>query len=214
MNLRLLFDSFLLHGSWLPLLVNSSPVVESILCCSLSPTKYRIPISLQVLYREIDYRDEANNAARFAENFAELPWVTTPKVYSELCTEKLLVMEFLPGVKVTDVETLEAKGYDRKQLASSLAKAYLYQFCKHGFFNTDPHPGNLAVDGGVPGGRLIFYDFGQACALSETQRDGVLATIEVSCLAQHGRRLKEEEGCHVRLIGPKVWCMSIITLDG
>ena len=66
-------------------------------------------------------------------------------MYPELCTDKLLVMEFMPGVKISDVKTLEAKGFSRKVLARNLAKAYLYQFCKFGFFNTDPHPGNLAV---------------------------------------------------------------------
>jgi predicted unusual protein kinase regulating ubiquinone biosynthesis (AarF/ABC1/UbiB family) len=54
-------------------------------------------------------------------------------------------MEYLPGVKISDVQELEAKGFSRKVLARNLAKAYLYQFCKFGFFNTDPHPGNLAV---------------------------------------------------------------------
>ena len=171
----------------------------------------------EILYREIDYRKEADNALRFAENFEGLDWVVTPKVYRELCTEKLLVMEFLPGLKISDVADGGGSGaaddarslndddaaasavaanngkkeekttpqlgssqqkYDREMLASNLARCYMYQFCKHGFFNTDPHPGNLAVDDKFPGGRLIFYDFGQACELTVDQREGILASVE------------------------------------
>ena len=94
-----------------------------------------------ILYREIDYRDEAANAMRFARDFESLPWVVTPRVFPALCTERLLVMEYLPGVKISDVAALDEGGYDRKRLAEALAKAYLYQFCKFGFYNTDPHPG-------------------------------------------------------------------------
>jgi predicted unusual protein kinase regulating ubiquinone biosynthesis (AarF/ABC1/UbiB family) len=160
----------------------------------------------EILYREIDYRTEAENALRFSRQIEGLDWVTTPRVFPELCTEKLLVMEYLPGIKINDVDALDkgltvdewASGetksssssssssaaassvpkYNRKALASNLAKCYLYQFCKDGFFNTDPHPGNLAVDDGIPGGRIIFYDFGQACALSGDQSEGVLETVE------------------------------------
>merc|ERR1712070_77849 len=59
----------------------------------------------------------------------------------------------------------------------NLAKSYLLQLCQHGFFNTDPHPGNLAVDSGVPGGRIIFYDFGQATELEPQQSKGILDVI-------------------------------------
>ncbi|KAH8098278.1 hypothetical protein JL720_1213 [Aureococcus anophagefferens] len=91
-----------------------------------------------LLYREIDYRVEASHCERFRSDFSGVPWVAAPAVYPELSGETVLTMEYLPG-------------------------AYFLQFCKHRFFNTDPHAGNLAADGGfAPGGRLIFYDFGQA----------------------------------------------------
>ncbi|KAH8062321.1 hypothetical protein JL722_3236 [Aureococcus anophagefferens] len=107
-----------------------------------------------LLYREIDYRVEASHCERFRSDFSGVPWVAAPAVYPELSGETVLTMEYLPG-------------------------AYFLQFCKHRFFNTDPHAGNLAADGGfAPGGRLIFYDFGQAAALSADEAAGALGLLE------------------------------------
>lgn len=129
-----------------------------------------------ILYREIDYRDEAANGERFRSNFQDDDSIIAPATVPELCTEKLLVMEYLPGIKATDTEALDKAGVNRKKVANNLAKAFMLQFCKHGFFNTDPHPGNLAVD--PSNGRLIFYDFGQACSLEPLQSAGIQAAIE------------------------------------
>jgi len=135
-----------------------------------------------LLYREIDYTKEAENSERCRENLEErqqLKWIKIPAVISELTSSRVLTMEFAPGIKISDIEALDnAKGVDRKVLANRLAYTYLLMFCKYGFFNTDPHPGNLAVDDAFPGGRIIMYDFGQAAELDEGQRKGVLGTIQ------------------------------------
>lgn len=129
-----------------------------------------------ILYREIDYRDEAANGERFREYFANDTTVDAPATVPELCTEKLLVMDYVPGIKANNVSALAEAGILPQQVANALARAYLFQLCKHGFFNTDPHPGNLAVD--PVDGSLIFYDFGQACELDPGQSAGILAAIE------------------------------------
>lgn len=132
-----------------------------------------------ILYREIEYRSEAENTMNCCKNFKEIPWVKVPSVLEDYTSEHVLTMEYVPGIKIDNVRKLDSTpGIDRKALAKNLAVAYLYQFTKHGFFNTDPHPGNLAVDTATPGGRLILYDFGQACALEDTQCDGVLQVIQ------------------------------------
>ncbi|KAJ8612229.1 hypothetical protein CTAYLR_002931 [Chrysophaeum taylorii] len=132
--------------------------------------------SIRILYREIDYRREAENADRFARDFAKYAaWVVTPKIYHDLTTETVLVMEYLPGISLKRLDALEDAGLDRVGLAEKLARAYLLQFCKFGFFNTDPHAGNLAAD---QNGRLIVYDFGQASDLTPNQSAGILQTIE------------------------------------
>lgn len=132
--------------------------------------------SVEILYREIDYLKEAENARRFAEDLKPYPWVKTPEVYN--ATEKVLVMEYVPGISLKNLGALEAQGFDKRGLAEKLARIYLLQFCKFGFFNTDPHAGNLAADDKVKGGRLIVYDFGQATALSDEQSRGILGVIE------------------------------------
>ncbi|CAE7271813.1 ABC1K7, partial [Symbiodinium sp. KB8] len=131
-----------------------------------------------ILYREIDYLAEAENTRRWTENFKEVKWVTSPEVVDEFTTSKVLALTFIAGTKISDLKKLESQGFDRTLLAKNLAQAYLLQFCKFGFFNTDPHPGNLAVDDKYPGGRLIFYDFGQACELTDGQADGILQVIQ------------------------------------
>ncbi|CAK9103454.1 unnamed protein product [Durusdinium trenchii] len=131
-----------------------------------------------ILYREIDYRAEAENTQRWYENFKNVKWTTSPRVIDEFTTSKVLALTFVAGTKISDLEKLKEQGFDRTQLAKNLAQAYLLAFCKFGFFNTDPHPGNLAVDDGYPGGRLIFYDFGQACELQDKQAGGILQVIQ------------------------------------
>ena len=132
-----------------------------------------------LLYREIDYRCEAAHAREFAENFRDAPWVTTPEIFDDLSTEHVLTMAYVPGVSLKDVAAIEADpSLDAKSLARNLARCYLLQFCRHGFFNTDPHAGNLAADAAIPKGRLIVYDFGQAARLDENERAGALMLLE------------------------------------
>ena len=158
-----------------------------------------------ILYREIDYRDEAENAIRFANDFgiglggeavdvtacsvegkklsSAAEWLRTPYTYEDLSSEKFLVMEYVPSIKVSNNAKLDEAGItveDREYLAEALAHAYLRQFCVNKFFSTDPHPGNLGVevfdDDRAP--RMVFYDFGQACSLSDDQAGGILEVIE------------------------------------
>eukprot|EP00897_Mesotaenium_endlicherianum_P006791 jgi/Mesen1/613/ME000108S10769 len=111
--------------------------------------------------QEIDYTQEGQNADRFRTNFASKPYV------------KVLVMEYVPGVKINNVEALDNLGLDRKRLARYSVEAYLDQILKHGFFHADPHPGNIAVDEKA-GGRLIFYDFGMMGSISPNIREGLI----------------------------------------
>ena len=110
-------------------------------------------------------------------------WVRTPYTYKDISSEKWLVMEYVPSIKVNDNAKLDEAGVtieDREYLAEALAHSFLRQFCSNKFFTTDPHPGNLGVetfdDGRPP--RLVFYDFGQACSLSDDQAFGILEVVE------------------------------------
>ncbi|XP_057807042.1 protein ACTIVITY OF BC1 COMPLEX KINASE 8, chloroplastic-like [Salvia miltiorrhiza] len=126
-----------------------------------------------VLYQEIDYTKEAANAEKFADNFKNMDYVKVPSIYWEYTTPQVLVMEYVPGIKINRIQALDQLGVDRKRLSRYTVESYLEQILSHGFFHADPHPGNIAVDD-VNGGRLIFYDFGMMGSISPNIREGLL----------------------------------------
>ncbi len=111
----------------------------------------------KILYEEIDYLNEGRNADTFRRNFRPYNWVKVPRVYWRYASARVLTLEYVPGIKISHYEALEAAGLDRKHLAKLGATAYLQQLLNDGFFHADPHPGNIAVSAE---GALIFYDFG------------------------------------------------------
>ncbi|XP_010551963.1 PREDICTED: uncharacterized protein LOC104822435 [Tarenaya hassleriana] len=110
-----------------------------------------------ILYQEIDYINEGKNADRFRRDFRNIKWVRVPLVYWEYTASKVLTLEYVPGVKINKLDTLDSRGYDRSRIASRAIEAYLIQILKTGFFHADPHPGNLAIDEDET---IIYYDFG------------------------------------------------------
>ncbi|KAL3829420.1 hypothetical protein ACJIZ3_018222 [Penstemon smallii] len=126
-----------------------------------------------VLYQEIDYTKEGANAEKFAENFKGMDYVKVPTIYWEYTTPQVLIMEYVPGIKINRIQALDQLGVDRQRLSRYAVESYLEQILTHGFFHADPHPGNIAVDD-VNGGRLIFYDFGMMGSISRNIREGLL----------------------------------------
>jgi len=97
--------------------------------------------SERLLYLEIDYLNEATNAERFARDFDDIDWVRVPQFYREVSTPRVLTMEFLESLKLTDIERVEELGLDRELLAKRTADAFLRQIIETGYFHCDPHPG-------------------------------------------------------------------------
>ncbi|MDH7498689.1 MAG: AarF/UbiB family protein, partial [Syntrophomonadaceae bacterium] len=112
----------------------------------------------QALRKEMDFAQEGRNADKFRRNFAGSETVLIPRVFWHVTTPRVLVLEYVGGVKVSDVEALKAAGYDLTRVAAHVVEALFHQIYTHGFFHADPHPGNLAV---TEGEKIIFYDFGQ-----------------------------------------------------
>lgn len=125
--------------------------------------------SERLLYLEIDYLNEANNAERFARDFRDIEWVRVPKVYREVTTPRVMTMEFVESFKLTDIERVEKLGLDKELLAKRTADSFLRQIVETGFFHCDPHPGNLCVDNS---GSLVYYDFGMMDELKPNVREG------------------------------------------
>ncbi|KAK3271101.1 hypothetical protein CYMTET_20530 [Cymbomonas tetramitiformis] len=126
-----------------------------------------------VLYEEIDYRKEGANADAFRKNFKKYDWVKVPEIYWEYSSEKVLTMEYAPGIKINNVEQLDKQGIDKTRLARLSVESYLLQTLKFGLFHADPHPGNIAVSP-TNGGTLIYYDFGMMGRLQPGVREGLL----------------------------------------
>lgn len=128
----------------------------------------------RILWEEIDYLNEGRNADTFRRNFRSYDWVNVPRVYWRYTSPRVLTLEYLPGIKISQYEAIEAAGLDRKALARQGAQAYLHQLLHNGFFHADPHPGNIAVS---PNGALIFYDFGMMGRIKSNIREGLMETL-------------------------------------
>lgn len=128
----------------------------------------------RILWEEIDYLNEGRNADTFRRNFRSYNWVKVPRVYWRYATSRVITLEYVPGIKISQYEALEAAGVDRKLIARYGAQAYLHQLLNNGFFHADPHPGNLAVS---PDGALIFYDFGMMGRIKSNVREGLMETL-------------------------------------
>ena len=110
------------------------------------------------LHVELDYRREARNAERFRLNFANEPSLHIPQVYWDYTTQRVMVMERLCGIKIDDVDQLDAAGYDRGQIALTCARMIIKEILEEGFFHADPHPGNFVV---LPDQIIGAMDFGK-----------------------------------------------------
>jgi predicted unusual protein kinase regulating ubiquinone biosynthesis (AarF/ABC1/UbiB family) len=131
----------------------------------------------RILYEEIDYKIEASHMERFYEDFKSTSWVKVPLVYKDMSSSTVLTMEYVPGIKINDKKAVKKAGIDPKLVARRATEAYLMQICKTGFYHSDPHPGNMAVDS-KDGGRLIYYDFGCMNELPPETRRGFTDVLE------------------------------------
>jgi predicted unusual protein kinase regulating ubiquinone biosynthesis (AarF/ABC1/UbiB family) len=113
---------------------------------------------------ELDFRREADSADRVREIFRDDPSVVVPEMYREWSTSRVITMELVDGVKVTDVDGLRAAGIDPGDVVQDLMRVFVRMILAAGFFQADPHPGNLFVR---PGRRIVLMDFGLSKELPE-----------------------------------------------
>ena len=107
--------------------------------------------------KELDFIAEAKNLQRFRRNFAEYENICIPVIYPDLLSGKVIVMERFEGVRIDDIEAIDAFGIDRSELARRGVNAYFKMIFEDGFFHADPHPGNMFV---MPDGKIGLVDFG------------------------------------------------------
>ncbi|MFC1997146.1 ABC1 kinase family protein [Chloroflexota bacterium] len=116
---------------------------------------------------ELDFRKEGRNADRFREMFEKNQYLHVPQVYWEHTTQRVMVQERIQGIKIDEIEALDAAGFDRKELAQRAADMVLQEVLDDGFFHADPHPGNLLI---MDGGILGVLDFGTMGRLEKNER--------------------------------------------
>ena len=120
------------------------------------------------LFEEIDYLHEGRNCERFAEYFRGDPDVYVPRIFWAYSTRRVLTLEWIDGIKLTDVERIRAANLEVKQLVRIGVVAGLKQLLEYGFFHADPHPGNLFA---LADGRLAYIDFGMMDQLTEEMKE-------------------------------------------
>ena len=124
----------------------------------------------RTMRRELDFIREERNLQQFAGNFQGDPTVHVPRTYPELCTERVLTMELIRGIKLADTQQLVQRGFDLAELARRGANLYLTMIFCHGIYHADPHPGNVLVeDGNVLG----LLDFGMVGRMDERLQDAM-----------------------------------------
>jgi len=131
---------------------------------------------------ELDFEHEAANAERIRANLAQRTDVLVPKVIAELTSKRVLVMEYLPGIRVTDVAGLAAAGIDKQAVARLLSEIFCHQILVDGFFHADPHPGNILVR---PGPQLVLLDFGLAKDFPPGFQNGIVKLASAIILQDH-----------------------------
>lgn len=120
------------------------------------------------LFEEIDYLHEGRNCERFAEYFRDDPDVYVPRIFWAYSSRRVLTLEWIDGIKLTDVERIRAANLEVKQLVRIGVVAALKQLLEYGFFHADPHPGNLFA---LTDGRMAYIDFGMMDQLTEEMKE-------------------------------------------
>lgn len=127
------------------------------------------------IYDEIDYRKEAENSRRISANLKDKDSIIVPDVVEELSSKEVLALEYIRGIKITDIEQLKKAGVDLDRLAFRVDLLFMRMLLRDDIFHADPHPGNISV---TPEGKIILYDFGMVGTLDKKTRFYLLSLYD------------------------------------
>ena len=152
------------------------PGIEKIVAQDLKVLKKILPLALQfvdpnlrysakamlsqfieTIHEEMNYSIESENLKQITKDMDSTDKVVVPSVFDDFSSKNILTMEYIPGIKVTNVQALDKKGIDREQLVIDVHKVFFTMLLKHSIFHADPHPGNISI---TDDGKLILYDYG------------------------------------------------------
>ncbi len=134
--------------------------------------------------KELDYTIEAAHIERFAKQFLGDDSIYVPRVYRELTTERIITMEYVDGIKASDVDRLREEGYDLEVIATRGADLIMKQIFIYGFFHADPHPGNIFI---LPRNVICYLDFGMVGRITRQERQDFI-DIVIHIVKEDARR--------------------------
>jgi predicted unusual protein kinase regulating ubiquinone biosynthesis (AarF/ABC1/UbiB family) len=122
---------------------------------------------IETIHEELDYTQESANLKKIKSNLERYNNVIIPKVYDDHTSKNVLTMEYIPGIKITNVEDLDKKGHDRQKIVIDVHKVFFTMLLRDSIFHADPHPGNISI---ADNGSLILYDFGMVGRIDQETR--------------------------------------------
>jgi len=122
---------------------------------------------IETIHEEMDYNLESSNLKTIKKNIRNFENVIVPSVYDDYSTKSVLTMEYVPGIKITNIEALDAKGIDRQKLVIDVHRVFFTMLLRNSIFHADPHPGNISVS---DNGSLILYDYGMVGKIDNETR--------------------------------------------
>ena len=128
----------------------------------------------RVIAEEMDFHHEADNVERFGELFRDSDFVIIPRVYRDVTTTRVLVMQFFEGFRVTEVDEIVRHNVDTKKMIENLIEFYGDQLLIHGFFHADPHPGNILIR---PDSRIVLLDYGMVLEITPELRQDLVRIV-------------------------------------
>lgn len=122
---------------------------------------------IETIHEELDYTIESKNLKTIKKNLTRHQNVRIPEVYDDYSTKNVLTMEYIPGIKITNIEDLDKKGIDRQKIVIDVHKVFFTMLLRDSIFHADPHPGNISI---ADDGSLILYDFGMVGKIDNETR--------------------------------------------
>jgi predicted unusual protein kinase regulating ubiquinone biosynthesis (AarF/ABC1/UbiB family) len=122
---------------------------------------------IETIHEELDYTIESKNLKTIKKNLTRHDNVIIPEVYDDYSSKNILTMEYIPGIKITNIEDLDKKGIDRQRIVIDVHKVFFTMLLRDSIFHADPHPGNISI---ADDGSLILYDFGMVGRIDNETR--------------------------------------------
>ena len=126
------------------------------------------------IFEEMDYINEASNAEKFRTLHSHNSKIAVPLIYKHATSRRVLTMEWIEGVKLTNLQSVKQLGIDPNEMIEIGVNCSLQQLLEHGFFHADPHPGNLLA---LSDGRLCYLDFGMMSEVTRESRTGLIQAV-------------------------------------